>query len=388
MVLSERWSARAALMVAHCAGMVDLVALPIWIGTLMAHYRFDPQQAGSLATCFLVSAVVASAFTARRFDRIRARFVAASAFGLAALAFAACSQMRGFGGLAVLHGIGGFAAGTALSITHGTVGLSANPHRLFGIMGTGLGVFAVLFLAATPQVIASVGGSALFVVIGVVMGIACIVTACFFPDGQPESATMHARRGPLSRQVWFPILGICCMALTQAMVFAFLERMGAQRGFDPASVNLLLIALGLINLAPGLLAAMLQRRLDARKVLLAGATLQCLLALVLAWSSTFVPYAGAGAVFVAVMIFTHTFCFGLLARLDPSGRAVAATPAMLMVGSAIGPLLGGTLVKGFGYGALGVAALAIDLAALALFVRVGRTPDGFTPEVLNAGVDI
>ena len=38
---------RAALMVAHCAGMVDLVALPVWVGTLISHYRFDPQQAGA-----------------------------------------------------------------------------------------------------------------------------------------------------------------------------------------------------------------------------------------------------------------------------------------------------------------------------------------------------
>jgi hypothetical protein len=47
----------------------------------------------------------------------------------------------------------------------------------------------------------------------------------------------------------------------------------------------------------------------------------------------------AASVFAAVMIFTHTFAFGLLARLDLSGRAMAATPAMLMIGAAIGPIL-------------------------------------------------
>lgn len=106
MALSENWGHRAALMVAHCAGMVDLVALPVWIGTLVAHYRFDSQEAGALATFFLVCAVLASAFIARRFDRIRGRFVASCAFGLAALAFAACSRMHAFGWLAVLHCMG------------------------------------------------------------------------------------------------------------------------------------------------------------------------------------------------------------------------------------------------------------------------------------------
>jgi predicted MFS family arabinose efflux permease len=68
------------------------------------------------------------------------------------------------------------------------------------------------------------------------------------------------------------------------------------------------------------------------------------------------------------MIFTHTFAFGLLSRLDSSGRAVAATPAMLMAGSAIGPIAGGTLVKYYGYGSLAVAAVLIATAAVACFL--------------------
>ncbi len=50
---TERWSGRLPLMVAHCAGMVDLVALPVWVGALIAQYKFAPQQAGGLATLFL-----------------------------------------------------------------------------------------------------------------------------------------------------------------------------------------------------------------------------------------------------------------------------------------------------------------------------------------------
>ena len=68
------------------------------------------------------------------------------------------------------------------------------------------------------------------------------------------------------------------------------------------------------------------------------------------------------------MIFTHTFAFGLIAALDPSGRAVGATPAMVMTGAAVGPLLGGTLVKLAGYPSLGVAAVLIAGCAVACFL--------------------
>jgi hypothetical protein len=52
MTTTETWPGRVALMVAQCAGMVDLVALPIWIGTLIVYYKFDPQQAGVLPRSF------------------------------------------------------------------------------------------------------------------------------------------------------------------------------------------------------------------------------------------------------------------------------------------------------------------------------------------------
>ncbi len=100
--------------------------------------------------------------------------------------------------------------------------------------------------------------------------------------------------------------------------------------------------------------------------------MQTVLALMIAQSATFAPYAGAAMFFAFVMIFTHTFAFGLIAKLDPSGRVLAATPAMLMVGAAVGPILGGTLVKLSGYGSLGVTAVVIDAIAIFCFARARR----------------
>jgi predicted MFS family arabinose efflux permease len=160
------------------------------------------------------------------------------------------------------------------------------------------------------------------------------------------------------------------MALVQAMAFSFLERVGSDRGFSLQAVTGVLVALGVVNLFPAGLAAWLEQRWPARRVLLAGPVLQALLVVVVVGSSHFAPYAAAASVLVAVMIFTHTFAFGLLARLEPSGRALAATPAMLMVGAAIGPVLGGTLVKTLGYGSLGVAAVLVGTVSVFCMSRL------------------
>jgi predicted MFS family arabinose efflux permease len=95
--------------------------------------------------------------------------------------------------------------------------------------------------------------------------------------------------------------------------------------------------------------------------------LQATLATILVFSSGFLPYAFSGIFFVAVIIVTHTFVFGWLASNDASGRAVALTPAMLMSGAAIGPLLGGLLVAGYGIPSLGIVALVIAVIAFTCY---------------------
>lgn len=371
----ESGRGRAALMVMHCAGMVDLVALSVWVGTLIAAYGFDAQRAGGLPTLFLAGAVLSSVALAPRIQRLPGRWVASVGFALAALAFLLASGTFSYGALAILHALAGLSAGAALSVTHGVIARSANPHRLFAIVGIALGIFAVVFLGATPQLIAANGGQALFHTFAAVMALGALAAVLAFPP-MPGIATPTARAesgmAALPRTVWFGIAGIACMTLIQAMVFSFLEGVGAYRGFERQAINGVLIALGLVNLLPAALAAMLEKRIPARAVLLAGPALQVALASVIMVAPVFAPYAAAASVFAAVMIFTHTFAFGLLARLDPSGRALAATPAMLMIGSALGPFLGGTLVEFAGYEALAITASGLGAVAICCFAQLPR----------------
>lgn len=376
MITTDSLRGRMALMVAHCAGMVDLVALPLWVGALMGHYHLDPQQAGGLATLFLLGAVLASTVLAPRFNRLPRRSVVVAGFSLAALAFLGVSMRTDFASMAVLHALGGVAAGAGLSVTHGTIARSVNPHRLFAIVGTALGVFSVGFFAVVPPLLASHGGGAMFQVFAGVMGFAALTSLLAFPQAEGGAAQAAAgtptggRPEPLSRVVWFGIVGIACMGLVQAMTFSFVERVGHARGFEVAAIASMFVALSIVNLFPTALAGLLERRLQARSVMLVGPALQALLTAGIMLSMGFNTYAAAALFLPAVMLFTHNFAFGLLARIEPSGRALAATPAMLMTGGAIGPVLGGTLVKTFGYGSLAVAAAIIAALAILCFTRL------------------
>ena len=380
MTTTDTWQGKTVLTFAHTAGMVDLVALPLWIGALMQYYRFSPAQAGLTVTTFLLGVVAASMIFAPRFNRMPRRATVTVGFTVAALAFSGASvQPAGAQSLlplAALHLIAGLGVGCALSFTHGCIGRSANPHRLFAVVSAVMGLFAVIFLATVPQLMLRNGGQILFFVFAAGMAVAAAVASVGFPSpgargpDAPRNASEADARIP--RIGWIVIAVVVCLTLNQAMVFSFVERIGEARGFGTERVNSVLVTLGLVNLIPGVLAALLQKRWSASAVGMAGPACQAVLALVISSATVFAAYAVATSLYVFIVIFTHTFLFGLLARLDRSGRAVAATPAMMMVGSCIGPALGGGLVQTIGYPALGWTACVVGLVAMLCMHQVRR----------------
>lgn len=387
-----------ALMIAHVAGMVDLVALPVWIGVLMSHYAIDAQRAGGIVTLFLVGVVLSSAFVGARFDRLPVRSLARMAYGLACACFISLAFVRAPVMLAVLHAGAGACVGCGLSLVHGSFGRFPNPHRMWAIAGLSLGIFAIVFLGGAPLAVQAFGGAALFVLFALLMAAASLASLLAFPrlEAQPVGARTDAsateRPGGIGRGeapapavdeaaaippiVRFAIVGVVCMSLAQSMLFSFVERIGIERGFGGQRVIFVLVAIGFVNLTPAVLAALLQYRLPARAVAVAGPIAQVVLAFMLTQSTSFAPYAVAASLLVFVMIFAHTFVFGMIAAADPAGRAVALTPAMLMTGSALGPLLGGTLVLHFGFESLGYAVVVTALLGSLSFARFGS---GFTP---------
>ncbi|UYG00524.1 MFS transporter [Halomonas sp. GD1P12] len=361
-----------ALIVGHCAGLIDLVALPVWVGALIVRFGFGPREAGALVTLFLIGAVIASVLTARNFNRLPRKALAVTGYALSALAFLLAAGQTGFVPLAVLHLLGGIATGMALSLVHGSMGRAANPHRLFAFAGAGLGLFGVIYMAAVPQLLALHGGQILFYTFGAIMALAALAMLLAFPNvaGHAKGVTSRA---PFAAGVLAVVAGVSLMTFNQAMVFSFVEVIGNARNFAPQAIVGTLIALGIVNfVGPAPLAALLEKRLSARSVVLAGPVVQATFALVLTFATVLTVWAPVAAFFVAVQIFTHTFAFGLLARMDPTGRAVAATPAMLMTGSALGPIIGGILMESFGIGALGVTAVIVAALSVTCFARGTR----------------
>jgi predicted MFS family arabinose efflux permease len=164
--------------------------------------------------------------------------------------------------------------------------------------------------------------------------------------------------------------------MTQAMTLSFYERIGMSRGFGRDLVTLALVIYGVVTLFPAPLAGLLEKRLKATTVISVVPVMQAVFAMIVTHTGSYSWFVASGALMAFTILFTHTYAFGLLARLDPTGRAVAGTPAMLMVGAAIAPFLGGTLVRFIGFSAIGYAAIALVAIELLLFNLTRRAVQG------------
>lgn len=364
--------AQTALICGHVAGMIDLAALPLWLEALITGYQYRPSLAGMLPTAFLAGVVLASVLLARHSSARGSRILAPLAYWIAGVALFAVPLARDFALHLLLHFTAGFAAGLALSTIHGAMGRSVNPHRIFSYAGIGLGFFSLIFLGGVPQLTNLLGPDAVFLAIGAAMCVAGLATAVAMPAAPVPQAEAAVAFRAMPRHVRYAIAGIMGMALVQGMVFSFLVQAGSARGFAASRIEAVLIVLGIINLVAPALAAFAERRLSAITVARAGPLVQFSLAATIMFPTPFFGYAIAAACFASVMIFTHTFVFGFIAKQDTSGRAVAATPAMLMTGSAIAPFLGGMLIELVGFPALAILAGVIGASCFMLFSLAGH----------------
>ncbi len=312
MTTTESKRGIASLMVAHMAGMLDLVALPIWVGTLILAYQFAPQQAGGLATLFLLGAPIASMVLAPRLNRINPKLAAVAGFAIACAAFFAVSRTASFGVL-------GTAPLPRRPCCRHRAQRHARHHRTRGQPPPHLCVCWPRYRHLRHHFPGRRAGDhrgerrA-----GSVRPVRRRHGACrpvglvFFPQVTRRAAvTTGAKLPPLGAAVWFSIVAIALMCMTQAMTLSFFERVGEHRGFTLEMVTVSLVICGIVTLFPAPIAALLEKRVAATTVIATVLVFQAVFRMIAMHTSNCVLYTAAGALMAFTIIFVHTFAFCL-----------------------------------------------------------------------------
>lgn len=319
-----------------------LMVAPVVVGAFITQYGFTPQQAGNLLSLELGGMAVATLpamWWMPRFDWRRAvqiALVVMVAGNLAAMGTTA------FEPLAALRALTGLAGGSIMVVCLALIGRSAAQERNFGWWVVGQLVVGAIGVEVLPQVVPEHGLGVLFGAIAVALGLLLLTTGAISRgDPAPAAQAQAAPASPLSLKALLGLAAVFLFYVGLSGVWAFVERVGAQRGLAPAQIGHYLTIATVCGIAGCLTATWVGKRLSHGAALLLG--FGTLAGSLVVLRTEFAP----GTYLLAASAFKYSWTFALpfiLARLntqDTSGRLVVLANLMIGAGLAVGPFITG-----------------------------------------------
>lgn len=342
--------------------------LPLVVSQAIAGLHMSAQAAGLLATAEMAGAGVATlvvSFVVHRFDRRRIAL-----FGLS-LIVAGSLISQGIGHLAVIvvgRAVTGIGEGSLVGVVIASMAGTRLPERNFGVWTIANMIAASLLLfAVMPAVIATWG------IAGVFDAYLCLALPGFallawYCNGAPTRRAAVNPAGSLGPAVIMCLIAILLASLANGGIWAYMQRFGAASG---TSAELTARALGyaaFAGLAGGLLVTLIGTRCGRTFPNAVALALSAASALLVAVGRTPDVFISAAMCFYLAWVFGLPYLMGIIAALNPQGRAATLGVLMQSIGLAIGPAAASSLAAGVQYRAF--AYMGFALYGLALLIAV------------------
>jgi hypothetical protein len=387
-LIEYRQATLLRIALANSIGFSASTAVPIWVGSVGAHFGFPSWGAGAVATGQLACAALFNAATPWLFRGVHLRSLA---FVAAAVAFLG-------NGLAWLGSASEFIAGcllcgsgfgVLLNVTNRLVAGSSAPQRGYATVQLVEVLFCIGFFLGVPPITERFGILSVFAALavlcaGVVLLLAGVpvsasggseVTAR--DDGlvSTQGRAVKLKRGGAPPNTGAAVLSLCAAAVLFAgysSVSSSLVSIGAAVGLSILWVGRVM-ALGLLaSLGGAVFARGLGERAGLLLPLLAGAGVLGSDMLVVTLGGGAAAFIGGAIVMFIGTVFLLPYIYALLAGLDRAGRWASIAPGFVLTGVALGPGIAGVVSRGVDFTTLGYAASACIAAAMTLFLCAQR----------------
>ena len=355
-----------AASLASTIGGLPFNALPVMLGSMADAFALEPQVVGMIGSICFAGYLVGTLGAPFWMDRLNWRTLTViSAFGTAA-SFALSAREHEVVPLYVMWALIGFFSSTMTCLGMRILSDLPNKVQAFGTrQGVELSVTAAVLFGLPPLVIAQYQypGAALALA-GVV---AVLGISAFWVPQHPlvPVTTESGERPPMPARAWLT-LGVFFVFLAgNIALWAFLERIGKGLAIEAAQMGTVFAVLKLLGGAAAFSVAFFGERLGPRRpfwlvlaVILLGLGL-------LDHGKTFVPFALGAWIWEFAFTCGCVFQAALIARADPTGRAVVLIPAVFALSSMVGPGVAGQLIAGSSVSAvLALAAVCSVLPAV------------------------
>lgn len=352
-------------------GILPLAVSPLLVTAGIQDLSLSPAYAALLSSIALFGVACGTLAMSPIADRLPPRRTA-SLGGITVVAAAILAHLgEHYWHHAVIWFAIGIGAGMASASTGSLIAQSVNPSRQAALVAVVTSLFLFAFIGSTSLLAEQIGyeGIAMSVLVTALL---LLPGTWLLPRRAPEGARFASDFGigllsnPLAAILL--IASVFFYSVKDASLWSMADVLGIATGLGPSQMGLILGLSGITGIIGAAIAVFATRNGLSNSLPVWGLIVTALLGIAasqltqaMAFSIFMVAYTGAH-------LFMSPLFMGMAAMFDSSGRLVVATGAAVLIGSAVGPALGGFAMDWGNRPALGVAiACTAVLAAILYF---------------------
>ena len=328
------------------AGALLFNLLPLVLGAIADTFALTSQQIGLLGSAYLFTFMLISLPAFFLIQKMSWRRIALVSFGAAALFLVVAALVKSYLPMVVTFLLIGLGKGVLFGLGNRILGSTSDPDRVVGY-----GYFASLALPAgllilySNIVIPTWGHAGVFILTALVL---LFLAAClpWLPSNAgTASVDSYQSRGKLTAGIGFGLLSLVCFFVGAAGLWAFIERIGVDKGIERSTVGTIL-SIGLIVTAFGSLLPMItEGKISRGNMLLLVAILASLSMYIFHLPSAMPHYFIAAMLFNLVWGAAIVYITAVIAAADDTGDFLVLISGAAGLGAGIGPALAGYLIS-------------------------------------------
>lgn len=358
------------------AGFFYINIMSALVDGLVTSWHFDNAQAGTVASANIYGASAGALIATLLVRHVRWRPTLALLLGLVFVLDLVSTLVQTPMPLTVLRAVHGLIAGMAVGVSYSVMARTRSPDRAFGMLLLVQFGLAGLGLMVLPPLVPAHGARLIFFVLAAFSALAILLLP-LLPRFEPTQAVADTARVHLSPAARRTAAGVLLamflfqggnMALS-AFIIGIGERFGLARDFISQTIGWA-TWIGMLGSVAIIVIGTPRRRM---RLLLAA------FAVILIGTAAFYRSDLGSVFFIAnagtaiVWSFVIPLLFGMLSKLDPSGRLATLAGFVSKMGLASGPLLAGWVLRGGSdHGLITVAIAILALSAVAALYGAHR----------------
>jgi predicted MFS family arabinose efflux permease len=321
------------------------IVQPGFVQGLVEYVGFDDRGAGYTASAEMFGLALTTVLMTFTAHRVNWRVVIFWSLLVMFLANALCTVTRDLNIFIALRFVAGLGAGSLVSLSFATIGLTGNPDRNFGLLIMWVLIYGavVLWLMPTAYALAAMNPVLWFFALFPLVAIPFIR---FLPISGENSVQAEADAVALSRRMKaLALIAMFAYFLAQGAVWAYLFLIGTAGGLSEREVANGLTLSQFAGIGGAFLAAVVANRFGRLWPLTIGILAGALCLSFLVGRFEFMLFALVVCVYNFAWNLVHPFLLAAMASFDRRGRVVVYAVAMQMVGLAAGPGLAASVIS-------------------------------------------